>query len=378
MQSQSLICFDTEFVSEDCYQPELCLIQVGLSDGIAIVDPQTVGDCTPFWRQLAEGNHVTVAHAAREEYRFCQRYVGRGPANLVDTQIGAALVALEYPSAYSTLVTRFTGKTICKGETRTNWRRRPLAESQLEYAAKDVLYLPKIYQSIIDTLDSQGRRAWLESEMQHSLLRHVESDQGERWRRVSGIANLKPVELAIVSRLFDWRQKIAEVKNQPVKRVLRDDMMIEIARLKTSDPQRIRNLRGMNFSRHQDQLNDIAHEVATALALPSDQMPSMIKGKATHSKLNQVIQFAHTALGIVCRREMVAPALVGTMQDLRELVTWILAGKKAKNLPLLATGWRKEIVGDVISDLLAGNISIKVTDPQCEFPLEFDRHHPAE
>ncbi len=373
MRSQTLICFDTEFVSEDCYQPDLCLIQVGLSDGIAIVDPQTVGDCTGFWQQLADGDHVSVAHAAREEYRFCHRYVGKGPANLIDTQIGAALVALEFPAAYSTLVTRFTGKSISKGETRTNWRRRPLSESQLVYAAKDVEYLPAIYKSIMDSLQSRNRTSWLMSEMENSAIRHMDSEDEERWRRVSGIANLKPLELAIIRNLYVWRQNLAANRNQPVRRILRDDLMVEMARLKSDEPQRIRNLRGMNFSRHQDHVAEIGQEISNAISLPTDQLPKPAKGKASHTKLNQVIQFAHTALGIVCRREMVAPALVGTMQDLRDLVGWKLGLTKSQNLPLLATGWRKEIVGDVINDLLEGKVSIKVTDPMDEFPLEFDR-----
>jgi|JI8StandDraft_2_1071088.scaffolds.fasta_scaffold59739_1 ribonuclease D len=373
MQSAELIAFDTEFVSEDCYQPELCLIQVWIDEQIFLLDPLLLGDTGPFWQQLANGTHITLAHAAREEFRFCQRYTGRGPANLVDTQVAAALVALEYPAAYSTLVSRFASRTISKGETRTNWRKRPLSDSQLEYAASDVLYLPQIYFAIKSQLAKRRREHWLEEEMQAMSVRYQDTVDEERWRRVSGISSLQPRELAIIRNLYQWRHETAQARNHPLRRVIRDDLMIEIARLKSDQPLKVRSIRGMNFSRHSNDLNEIAAQVGLALQLPDDQLPKKVRSEANYSKLSQVIQFSQTALGIVCRREHVAPALVGTTQDLRELVAWSMGEFSGDQTPLLDRGWRKEVVGDVITDLLAGKVAIKITNPKSEFPLEFDQ-----
>jgi ribonuclease D len=373
MRAAELIAFDTEFVSEDCYQPELCLIQAWVDGQIYLLDPYPLGDTTPFWQQLAAGDHVTIAHAAREEFRFCQRYAGQGPANLFDTQVAAAMVALEYPSAYSTLVSRFAGRTVSKGETRTNWRKRPLTESQLEYAASDVYYLPQIFAGIKSRLLARQRWHWLEEEMQGVQVRYQDVVDEERWRRVSGITNLHPRELAIIRNLYHWRLDVAQVRNQPVRRVLRDDLMIEIARLKSDQPLKVRSIRGMNFSRHQNDLQEIATQVGQALALPDAQLPPRMRNEANYSKLSQVIQFSQTALGIVCRREQVAPALVGTTQDLRELVAWSMGDFQGDQPPLLDRGWRKEVVGDVITDLLAGKLAIKITNPKAEFPLAFDQ-----
>ncbi|MBL8890912.1 MAG: HRDC domain-containing protein [Planctomycetaceae bacterium] len=372
MQNASLIAFDTEFVSEDCYQPELCLIQVWIDGQIFLLDPLMLGDTTAFWRQLADGSHTTLAHAAREEFRFCQRYTGRGPANLVDTQVAAALVALEYPAAYSTLVSRFAGRTISKGETRTNWRKRPLADSQLEYAASDVYYLPRIFTAIQNQLEKRKRQHWLDEEMQAVSGRYQDAVDEERWRRVSGISSLQPRELAIIRNLYQWRQETAQTRNHPLRRVLRDDLMIEIARLKSDQALKVRSIRGMNFSRHSNDLNEIAHQVGQALQLTDEQLPRKVRSEANYSKLSQVIQFSQTALGIVCRREQVAPALVGTTQDLRELIAWSMGEFSGDQPPLLDRGWRKEVVGEVITDLLAGKVAIKITNPKAEFPLEFD------
>src|SRR5690606_26737123 len=130
--------FDTEFVSEDSYRPELCLIQVAFGDRLAIIDPYRVETTDPFWEVLAEPGRIVIAHAAREEIRFCYRFSGKPIAGLFDTQLAAGFVGMEYPASLATLVQRLVGKTLPKGETRTNWRHRPLTPDQITYALHDV------------------------------------------------------------------------------------------------------------------------------------------------------------------------------------------------------------------------------------------------
>src|SRR5207244_2461404 len=135
------IAFDTEFVSEDSYRPDLCLVQVAAAGKLAVIDPHAVEDLAPFWNLLAAEGHETIVHAGREEFRFCRRAIGRRPARLFDIQLAAALIGLEYPAAYGTLISRLLGQRLGKGETRTDWRKRPLTPVQLEYALQDVIYL---------------------------------------------------------------------------------------------------------------------------------------------------------------------------------------------------------------------------------------------
>jgi ribonuclease D len=130
LRDANIIGFDTEFVSEDTFRPDLCLIQVVSGNRLAVIDPKAVADVTPFWELLATGNHETVVHAGREELRFCLSATGRRPHDLFDLQIAAGLVGIEYPAAYSTLVRKILNSTLPKGETRSNWRRRPLSQRQ--------------------------------------------------------------------------------------------------------------------------------------------------------------------------------------------------------------------------------------------------------
>ena len=135
------IAFDTEFVSEHSYRPVLCLIQVAAGDRLAVIDPTAVGDVTGFWELLATPGHETLVHAGREELLFSLGAVGRPPHSLFDIQIAAGLVGFEYPAGYGSLLFKLFGERLHKGETRTDWRRRPLTPAQLRYALDDVRYL---------------------------------------------------------------------------------------------------------------------------------------------------------------------------------------------------------------------------------------------
>ena len=119
------IAFDTEFVSEDTYRSDLCLIQVLADDELAVIDPLAAGDVTSFWEAIAGGSHETIVHAGREELVFCLAATGKRPSRLFDIQIAAGLVGYEYPAGYRRLLAKVLGERPQKGETRTDWRRRP-------------------------------------------------------------------------------------------------------------------------------------------------------------------------------------------------------------------------------------------------------------
>ena len=130
LEQKSCIAFDTEFVSEDRYRPQLCLIQVAAEEIVAIIDPFAIERAEPFWELLATPGRTVLAHAAREEIRFCYRYTGKKIAGLFDTQLAAGFIGQEFPASLANLVQRLLGKTLPKGETRTNWRTRPLSEAR--------------------------------------------------------------------------------------------------------------------------------------------------------------------------------------------------------------------------------------------------------
>ena len=366
------IAFDTEFVSEHSYRPDLCLIQVAAGDRLAVIDPQAVGDITGFWELLASPGHETIVHAGREELLFCLGAVGRPPHALFDVQIAAGLVGFEYPAGYGSLMFKLTGQKLHKGETRTDWRRRPLSPGQIEYALDDVRFLDAMATRLRTRLDELSRTAWLETEMATWQADVAATRSGERWWKVSGTTGLSRRSLAIVREIWRWREREAERRNCPTRHVLRDDLIIELAKRRSSDAKQIRALRGMERGDLQRAMPQLAAAVERALALDEHDCPRPQQRDAP-TQLAVLGQFLTSALGSVCRRAELAPSIVGTASDVRDLVAYRL-GLQENNgePPLLGRGWRAEVVGRLIDDLLAGKVAIRVRDPLSDEPLSFE------
>ncbi|MCU0873826.1 MAG: HRDC domain-containing protein, partial [Pirellulaceae bacterium] len=248
------IAFDTEFVSEDSYRPELCLIQVAAGGHLGVIDPLAIEDLAPFWQLLAEPGRETIVHAGRHEFCFCLQAIGRRPAALFDIQIAAGLIGLEFPAAYGTLVTKLLGKSLRKGETRTDWRRRPLSHRQLEYALQDVVHLEPIRDVLRQRLAALGRTDWLAAELEDWQADVETAEFQDRWRRMSGTSNLGPRALAIARELWQWRDTEAQRRNSPARRILRDDLIAELAKGETDDIHRIQAIRGLNRRGQERQL----------------------------------------------------------------------------------------------------------------------------
>ncbi|QDU56171.1 ribonuclease D [Aeoliella mucimassa] len=367
-----LVGFDTEFVSEDTFRPELCLVQVVTEHGMAIVDPQKVPDMEPFWLALADGDHVTIAHAAREEINFSLNAIGRPPANLFDTQLAAAFCSHEYPAAYASVVTRILNQKAQKGEQRTDWRRRPLTEAQLDYALEDVRYLFELYERIKLKVEKLGRTAWLDEETAAFIEEVTTARTRQRWKRVSGIGNLPPRSLAIVRELWLWRQEEAEKRNIPPRRVLRDDLLVELAKRKSSTPDKIKAVRGMNYRPVKNSIEEIAECVERGLNASLDDLKPP-RGRAMPPQLQLLGQVLSPAITSVCRRSSLATSLACTASDIRDLVAYRLGFGNAADgeQPILAKGWRAKLIGSLIDDVLHGRKSIRIEDPNSEHPLDF-------
>ena len=370
------IAFDTEFVSEHTYRPELCLIQVAAGERMVVIDPQSMSDITPFWELLAAPGHDTIVHAGREELLFCLASVGAPPTRLFDVQIAAGLVGNEYPAGYGSLLFKLLGTRLDKGETRTDWRRRPLSASQISYALDDVRYLDALSGKLRGRLEQLGRTAWLEGEMQ-AWKDDVAATRGdERWWKVSGTSGLSRRNLAVVREIWRWRESEAEKRDCPTRRVLRDDLIIELAKRKSADVKQIRAVRGMERRDLDRALPQLAAAIKRGLELPEDQLPAP-QQREVPAQLNVLGQFLSTALAGICRAAELAPSIVGTASDVRELVAFRLGLTNGdEGPPLLGRGWRAEIVGRMIDDLLAGRVAVRIGDPLAAEPLVFEPVEP--
>jgi ribonuclease D len=327
----------------------------------------------PFWELITSGEHQTVVHAGREEFRFCWSETAKRPTDLFDVQIAAGLIGLEYPASYGKLISKLLGDTLPKGETRTNWRQRPLTDKQIEYALQDVHYLPNLRDKITEELIRLERLEWFQDEIESWQNDLIEAESRENWRRVSGISGLSNRALVIVRELWRWREKESESANRPPRRVLRDDLIVELARRGKSDLRAIKAIRGIERSGAKRHLEDISEVIESALQLSPEQWPREPK-RSVPNQVAVLGQFLTTALTSICREMHLAPSIVGTAQDVRDLVAFELGYlQDDSEPPRLANGWRAGVIGNSLRDLLQGKVAIRIKNPKSDHPLQFDR-----
>jgi len=373
LADQPHVAFDTEFVSEHTYRSQLCLVQVAAPGVLAVIDTLAVPDLEPFWRLLAAPGRTTVVHAGREELGFILHAIGSRPAELFDVQLAAGLVDHDYPAGYAALVRRFLALPTNKGETRTDWRQRPLSAAQLEYAVDDVRHLERLWGVLGERLERLGRTGWMAEEMAAWQGDVEESFTRKRWRRVSGLNGLSRRDLALVRELWHWRDAVAEARDMPPRRVLRDDLLVELAKRRSADDRDISAVRGMQRSDLKHILPGLAEAMRRGLDLPEEECPGGERHRSPPPQLAMLGQFLATAVAGMCRRMELAPALVGTSSDMRDLLAHKLGYDDGEREPLLATGWRRGVVGDLVDDLLAGRASLRIGDLRSHDPLVIER-----
>lgn len=271
LRGTDVLAFDTEFVSENRYRPQLCLVQVATRERMALIDAIAIKDLTPFWELIVNDVGATVVHAAREEFLFCFRATGARPRELFDLQLVGGFIGMEYPAAYTTLVNQLTGVSLSKGETRTDWRKRPLTREQIRYALQDVQYLIQMYERMGERLDRLGRREWYREEVATWLGELELSETTSQWQRLPSLSRLSRQTLAIVRQLYDWRESEARQQDRSPRRILPDDLLVEIAKRGEADLGRVKEIRGLQQRVSDRYLPLVARQVGLALELPEKQ-----------------------------------------------------------------------------------------------------------
>jgi ribonuclease D len=372
LEAAKSIAFDTEFVSEFTYFPDLCLVQVASEDVLAVIDPKEV-DVAPLWELMVHGDHELIVHAGREEYRFIRRATDAMPTEWFDIQLAAGMVGADYPASYGKLLQRFLGEKLGKGETRTDWRKRPLSKAQIEYAVQDVVHLTPLRNLLFAELERLQRVDWYHGEIEAWRQKTEDTESRNRWRRVNGTSGLSRKSLTVVKELWIWRDKEAQQRDCLPRRVLRDDLIVELARRARPGVSQIQAIRGFERRDLQRHLPAISSCIEKAIAQPLDR-DERNKRPELPPQIGILAQFLNTALTSMCNRESIAPGIVGTIQDVRDLIAESLGldTESEAERPALLEGWRYELVGRRLQDLLSGKSAIRLTDPLSDRPLTFE------
>ncbi len=372
LESTPVIGFDTEFVGEDSFRPELCLVQVATDAHLFVIDPFSCGPLDRFWSILTNPKKSVVVHAGREDLRICHFAVGQPPAGVCDVQLAAGLVGFNYPIGYAGLVQELLSVRMSKGETLTDWRRRPLMPAQMRYAFDDVRFLLPVWQRLAARLERNSRTAWAEEEFATFVKKAVADEAAiERWRKLKGLGSLDRRGLAIVREIFAWREGFAQRVNRPPRMLLRDDLIGEIARRAPRTLDDLQSLRGLP----RGEPEAILEAVRRARALPLDQLPEL---EARENDPPNVITLGNL-LGVVladlCSRKHLASSLVASGQDLKAIVRARAANQPLPDIPL-TRGWRAAAVLPELLAILDGQHAIRVAKPSSPAPLAYLKLNP--
>jgi ribonuclease D len=364
--------FDTEFVGEDTYHPSLCLLQAASPERLFLIDPLSAGPLDAFWQLVVDPANLVVVHAGREEVRLCHLWSGKTPGNLFDLQIAAGLVGLTYPLGHGTLVSQLLRVQLAKGETLTEWRTRPLTRAQIRYAFDDVRYLLPLWQKLSGRLEKLGRADWAREEFGRLTTNATPEDPGnisgqERWRKLRGLGSLDRRRLAIVRELYAWREEMAARCNRPARTIVRDDLLIEIAR---RNPTRERDLHVVRGLPRRD-LEVILKAVERARALAPEDCPIMADREQDPPQVTWMSNVLTAALGDLCVRQHLAPNLVASTQDVKLLVRARVQGVPHPAESLLTRGWRARHILPHLEALLDGRRALRIANVNAEAPFDF-------
>ena len=352
MHGEGYVAIDTEFMRDRTYWPRLCLIQVAGADEAVAVDPLAPGlDLAPVLGLLADPAVLKVFHAGRQDLEIFWR-LGQLPAPYFDTQIAAMVCGFGEEVAYETLVSRIARAQLDKSSRFTDWSRRPLSEAQTRYALGDVTHLRTIYEALSSRIRDAGRLPWVEEELARLLLPSLyENPPEEAWRRLK-VRSRDARFLALVQAIAAWREREAQRRDLPRGRIIRDDVVMEIA---ASRPRSVEELRGLErVSLDRESATALTNAIQAAMALPKADLPLLPEPVQPVRGLGAIIDLLRVLLKARCEEHEVAPRLVATTADLEAI-----AGDDHPDVPALH-GWRHDVFGRDALALKAGRLGLTV------------------
>ncbi|WP_066795417.1 ribonuclease D [Sphingomonas soli] len=351
------ICVDTEFMRENSYWPELCLIQIADDEEAAAIDPMGGIDMQPLLDLLVNNENVLkVFHAGGQDIEIVYNLTGKTPHPLFDSQVAAMALGQGEQIGYSNLVDTYLGISVDKGARFTDWARRPLDKRQIDYAICDVTYLSEIFPKMLEKLKRTGRGQWLDQEMERLAdPENYRTDPDQAWQRVR-ISSRKPEVLGRLKALARWRELEAQGKDLPRGRIIKDETLADLAGnppRKQADLGRVRGLSAAWAG------NDIGGRLMDALAhaepMSTEEMPSRDDRKPALGKDGALVaDLLKLLLKIRAKEINVAARLLARSEDLEALA----AGQR-EGLSILQ-GWRYEQFGRDAVELVEGQLGFTV------------------
>ena len=360
LENCEILAVDTEFVREKTYFHRLGLIQIG-GDGVyGAVDPISVKNLEPLLELLKRRDKIKVFHAGKQDLEILFRLTGEVVQPIFDTQVAASMIGWGAQISFAKIVKKVTGKTINKSETYTDWCRRPLRQSQIDYAIDDVRYLVPVYHKLVKQLDKLKRREWVGEEHRELVdpANFELPDPQKVYLKVKNFRTLKPRNLAVLRELAAWREEQAMQRNCLAKSIIRDEPLLEIARNLPKSRKEIADIRGVNSREVSSNGDEILDLIKRGMNVSEDRYPAIPEsshystGRGVEELLAAFVQIRSEVLKI-------EPHMLADRKMIHSFVEFHEKKEDLEKHPLFH-GWRKELIGSDLHLLLEGERGLSI------------------
>lgn len=368
------IGLDVEFIREKTYYPQLALIQLAVGESHVLVDPLRDIDLAPLDVLIDDPQVTKILHAGTQDLEIFHQRTGDVPRNIFDTQIAAAMLGLGNQISYGAIVSQVLGIQLEKGESFTNWLRRPLTRKQEKYALDDVVSLLPLHDALLVELDRLGRRAWVEEECErYEETTYYVTEPREIYRKVRRFGTLDPRGQAVLRELAAWREEAAMRRDRPRRNIVSDEVLVELARRKPTRLDEIEQIRGLHPREFQRSGKPLLEAIQTALELPKEEWPYTAPRRKMTSDEELLQNFLDAFLKAECQKQEIAPGMVTNAAGIENLVRAFAEERldqeaEGRDASPLLKGWRRDLVGDRLIAFLHGEVSVRV-DPKLKRPV---------
>jgi ribonuclease D len=355
MAKHPFVTVDTEFLRETTYYPLLCVAQMASPEEAVVVDALATGlDLSPLFALMASESVTKVFHAARQDIEIVWNMAKTIPHPIVDTQVAAMVLGYGDSISYDQLVQRITGDTLDKSHRFTDWSKRPLSPAQVKYAISDVTHLRDVFNALDADLHKRGRADWVGEEME--VLTSPDTYRVEpelAWQRLKTRAR-KPKELAVLMEVAAWREREAQTRDVPRGRVLKDDVVGEIAQQAPTTVERLAGLRSLPRGFERSRWGqDILAAVARGLERDPKSLPKFERQRGSGNGA-ATVELLKVLLRMTSERHAVAAKVIATIDELEQI-----ANDDEADVPALH-GWRRELFGEKALALKHGKLALAV------------------
>jgi ribonuclease D len=362
MKKAPWLAIDTEFLREKTYYPKFCLLQIATLDWVACIDPIALeGKMDELFSIINDPAIIKILHSCRQDVEIFYQLSGKLPRPLFDTQLVAPLLGYQENPGYAMLVSGFLNINLSKTHTRTDWSQRPLSPEQIQYAADDVIYLAKIYCMMQDQLKELGRENWLNDDFEQLLNPDLYDIPVENaWLKIRGKNKLTGKQLAIVQVIAEWREETAKKSDRPKNWIVRDEHIMDMAKLQPTTPHDLAKIRGVTDGF----VKRSGKKVCDLIKMAQDLPPLKVKTKSKSGKKTQQQEAVLDILGSIVRlradENSLNPIILATRKDLEVFI-------EGDEDSALLSSWRYSMVGKELQNIIQGKQAITVSLSEVHF-----------